>query len=512
MLNFKKYTEKVNLVNEAFLQKDSMNLFATIGKYLTRKLDYQVTPMDYFEKIVQDDVELKCITFITSMKLRFRINFYSKSNLLNIDSYDFYSVDFWEIEQEFPSTTMYIKKISNFNTISLVSLIYSYIASRDGKTSLEDNLVDALITIEETKYNNSTLNESLLEDAELAEFLLMRSKYRGAKRSGMTIEQKRRFYYLALKHHFNETDVDNIIRVENNAVGVELDLGDEEILKDESIVELEKKLSQKIDIKTAFKHLELLIGSIARRITYSLIITGSAGVGKTETVLDTMQLLNLKIDQDFTLIKGSVTAKGLYNTFYRWRDDKILVFDDCDAVFRKGDGINILKGALDTSRIRTISWKSNATFDATGKTEEEIEELVDRGKFPDKIDITSSAIFITNLTKEDILKNKELAAVMSRSQFIEMVFTEEDIISRITEILPNMQIMDMSNIEKSEVLDTLIKVVKAGKIQKELNLRTFISMCKAKYNIDLHIATCEMEGRDPGFNEDDWIYIASKYS
>jgi hypothetical protein len=75
-----------------------------------------------------------------------------------------------------------------------------------------------------------------------------------------------------------------------------------------------------------------------------------------------------------------------------------------------------------------------------------------------------------------------------------------------------MQILDMSVQEKLEVLDVLIKVVKAGKIQKELNLRTFISMCKSKYNLDYHIAACKMEGRDPGVNEDDWIYFSSKYS
>jgi hypothetical protein len=69
------------------------------------------------------------------------------------------------------------------------------------------------------------------------------------------------------------------------------------------------------------------------------------------------------------------------------RKGGVLIFDDCDGVYRDEDSINLLKIATDTTKERLVSWRKNATWlDDYG---------IDR-----TFDFKGSIIFLTNIDFE----------------------------------------------------------------------------------------------------------------
>jgi hypothetical protein len=71
------------------------------------------------------------------------------------------------------------------------------------------------------------------------------------------------------------------------------------------------------------------------------------------------------------MITGQMTPLCLYGHLYRNKDaGRILVLDDIDSVFKKLEGVNILKAAMDTKKVRNISWASSThLISATGTPE-----------------------------------------------------------------------------------------------------------------------------------------------
>lgn len=152
----------------------------------------------------------------------------------------------------------------------------------------------------------------------------------------------------------------------------------------------------------------------------SLIVSGPAGVGKTFGVTDTLERLKVRGDvKEFDIVKGYARPSALYALLYKMRKPgQVLVIDDCDSVFRDEDAMNLLKAALDSSKSRTISWRS--------RTRIEIED--DYGNIdivPHKFDYEGSVIFLTNLDFDQLIeKNNKMAphfeALTSRSHYIDI--------------------------------------------------------------------------------------------
>jgi hypothetical protein len=57
----------------------------------------------------------------------------------------------------------------------------------------------------------------------------------------------------------------------------------------------------------------------------------------------------------YEVVKGAMSALGLYAKLYEFSAEKTsVVFDDCDSVLMDELSLNILKGALDSSKKRTL--------------------------------------------------------------------------------------------------------------------------------------------------------------
>lgn len=230
----------------------------------------------------------------------------------------------------------------------------------------------------------------------------------------------------------------------------------------------------KIDI---FKSIELYTIQVARGKSNSLIITGDAGIGKTQTVIDTLQSLGMVKDVHYYFATGTATTAGLYEILFLNRD-KLIVFDDCDDVFKDADSLNMLKGALDTYDVREVAklTKGN-TFNSMGMDAGDIQqEYEDTGKLPNKFPFVGQVIFISNLAETRFDK-----ALISRSLHVDVHLNKQELYDRMREIMrklcPNVS-MDM----KEEALEYLTYITSNYPTKFDMNIRTLIHSINLRAN------------------------------
>ena len=87
----------------------------------------------------------------------------------------------------------------------------------------------------------------------------------------------------------------------------------------------------------------------------SCIITGSGGVGKSYGLNQKLNEHGLNEGEDYVILKGSSTAKGIFEVI-KDNPTKLLILDDIDTALSDTKTANILKAALDTNKKRVVSW------------------------------------------------------------------------------------------------------------------------------------------------------------
>ena len=177
------------------------------------------------------------------------------------------------------------------------------------------------------------------------------------------------------------------------------------------------------DPKQIFDNMERYVDMVIKRIQPSVLLTGGPGMGKTYLVKKRLERCGFTNGNEFIILKGSTTPAGLYRALYMNRG-KIIVFDDCDSVFKDADGVNLLKGALDSYDDRSISWISG-----NGGLKDD-----DGHSIPSTFDFKGQVIFISNLSQ-----NKIDSAVRSRSFTVDITLTPEQLLARMEEKLPEME-------------------------------------------------------------------------
>lgn len=183
-------------------------------------------------------------------------------------------------------------------------------------------------------------------------------------------------------------------------------------------------------IATRFSILDEMSGACINGDIRAMIVTGPPGVGKSFGVTKQMEKASM-FDKlagkklRFEVVKGTMSAIGLFALLYKYSDKKnVLVFDDCD-IWEDQDAINILKGALDSGKTRRISYNKDS-------------RLLREEGVPNTFDFHGSIIFITNKTFDNKRATKiqpHLDALQSRSHFLDLTIdTERDKMLRIRQV------------------------------------------------------------------------------
>jgi predicted AAA+ superfamily ATPase len=202
--------------------------------------------------------------------------------------------------------------------------------------------------------------------------------------------------------------------------------GTEKPIMADSNVELAPEVTETDDqamdrIKTRFNILDDMAKATIAGDVRAMIVSGPPGVGKSYGVEQQMEKASLfdaltNSRTRYEVVKGAMTALGLYAVLYKYSDAKnVLVFDDCDSVFQDDLALNILKAALDSGKSRRICWNSDSS-------------LLNREGIPNSFEFKGSAIFITNLKFENIKSKKlqdHLEALQSRCHFLDLTIDND---------------------------------------------------------------------------------------
>ena len=227
-------------------------------------------------------------------------------------------------------------------------------------------------------------------------------------------------------------------------------------------------------LRERFEILNDMTRAVKKGDVRAMIVTGPPGVGKSfgvEEVLSKHDLMatvanNSKLKK-YEVVKGAMSALGLYSKLYEYKDAKsILVFDDCDSVLQDELSLNILKAALDSSKKRTIHWNTDSRL------------LRDQGA-PNSFEFKGGAIFITNIKFENVRSKKlqdHLAALESRCHYLDLTIdTEREKMLRIEQIIEDGMLMDYEFTTEEQA--ELVSFIDNNKKKlRELSLRTVLKI------------------------------------
>ena len=250
----------------------------------------------------------------------------------------------------------------------------------------------------------------------------------------------------------------------------------EQELRDVTDEEIMQRLGDRFEI------LEEMTRAVKKGDVRAMIVTGPPGVGKSfgvEKVLGKHDVFaNVANDtklKKYEVVKGAMSAIGLYKKLYEFSDKKcILVFDDCDSVLLDDLSLNILKAALDSGKKRTIHWNTDS-------------RLLRQEGVPNSFEFQGGAIFISNI-KFDHVKSKKLRdhleALESRCHYLDLTIdTVREKLLRIRQVVSQCGMLDdykLSDQDKQEVVEF---IVNNAKRMRELSLRMVLKVADIRVSM-----------------------------
>jgi len=239
--------------------------------------------------------------------------------------------------------------------------------------------------------------------------------------------------------------------------------------------EVAKETDQEILDRLAerFKILNDMTMAVKQGDVRAMIVSGPPGVGKSfgvEAVLQKADLFNTLAEKKpkFEVVKGAMSSIGLYAKLYEFAEaGNVVVFDDCDSILMEDLSLNILKGALDSSARRFISWNTDSRI------------LRSEG-IPDRFEFKGAAIFITNIKFEHVKSKRlrdHLDALESRCHYIDLQMdTNREKILRIKQVVNSNDMLARYEFEQC-IKDEIVQFVETNQDRlRELSLRMVLKL------------------------------------
>jgi hypothetical protein len=214
----------------------------------------------------------------------------------------------------------------------------------------------------------------------------------------------------------------------------------------------------------------------------AMIVTGPPGVGKSFGVEKVLARHDVFADvandgklKKYEVVKGAMSALGLYSKLYEYSDKKsILVFDDCDSVLLDDLSLNILKAALDTGKKRMIHWNTDSRL------------LKDQG-VPNSFEFKGGAIFITNIKFDHVRSKKlkdHLEALESRCHYLDLTIdTQREKLLRIKQVVETCGMLDEYELEDWAKLEVVDFVKDNAARFRELSLRMVLKVADIRVSM-----------------------------
>lgn len=188
-----------------------------------------------------------------------------------------------------------------------------------------------------------------------------------------------------------------------------------------------------IDISNRITKTFRVLGKVAEGIVdgniRATIVSGAAGCGKTFTMDGILSRAQSDGRITYKTIRGAMSPIALYRELHEHREEgQVLVLDDCDTVFADLDALNLLKAALDTSKVRKVCWnKESRILDDYG---------IDR-----EFEFNGAVVFITNIDfTAEVEAGKKMSphykALMRRCMYVDLgIHSRREILVRISQVV-----------------------------------------------------------------------------
>lgn len=228
------------------------------------------------------------------------------------------------------------------------------------------------------------------------------------------------------------------------------------------------------EISDRFEVMSILTQGVIDGTIKGVITAGAAGIGKTYNIKKMLKraLRDEKISK-FSMMTGSCSAIGLFLQLYTHQNaGNVLVLDDIDSIFDDQEALNILKGALDTTGEREITWMKDSKF------------LENEGAERSFM-FNGSVIFITNHNFDAMIaKGGKMAchyeALISRCMYLDLgIHSMKEVVIRIKQVVSKgdmMRNLGMSEDQTQMMIDWMMENLDT---LRKVDLRTMIKLSQA---------------------------------
>lgn len=228
----------------------------------------------------------------------------------------------------------------------------------------------------------------------------------------------------------------------------------------------EYELDDYSDLERRYASVESYIKELSNGRIHNLIINGPAGVGKTHAV---ETFLGKYAQGRYKVVKGHMTPLSLYGNLFLHRDpNNILVLDDIDSVFKKIEGVNLLKAAMDTGSVRRINWESSNALKGVG--------------IPDSFEFKGKVILISNIGFAVARKNSisaHLDALKDRSFNIVVADnTKESCFKQVCFMVLKRDMLHAFNLQYEQKIELLNYLKDHITVINKISLRTAMKLAQ----------------------------------
>lgn len=221
------------------------------------------------------------------------------------------------------------------------------------------------------------------------------------------------------------------------------------------------------NIEERFTYFKELAELVLTKQLNSLYVYGNGGLGKSYTLQEVLDALEMEEDSDYIRVKGQTSPFALFRLF-KENPDQTFVLDDFDSAFRTEASANILKAVLDTYDVRRVSWLTTTRGG-------------DNSRQGQSFEFTGSVVFLSNL-KRDMVPG----SILSRSAMVDLYMTPAEIVERMHMVKNNMDVGQSLDVEERDAVIDLIDKYKYT--IEDLNIRTLrkaLKVYEKKKNMNL---------------------------
>lgn len=205
-----------------------------------------------------------------------------------------------------------------------------------------------------------------------------------------------------------------------------------------------------VKIEQRFNIMQEIAKGCAQGAIRAVIVSGAGGTGKTFTVERILAHEKEHNNVVPMVIRGKLTAISLYMKLYEQRHSNcITVLDDADGMLDDIDALSVLKAALDTSVVRTVSWMSQAS-------------ALKENDVPQSFEFNGSVMFISNIDFNRVIdqgKSKivdHLKALKTRVLYLDLkLHTPRELVLYITHTVRKNGILIQDGLTKEQQEEAL---------------------------------------------------------